>query len=333
MLLQILTLTQPWWLLLALVWPLAYLVRRRNGHQSRAVVLPTAAALQGPLSWRILWRQRLPWLLHLSLGLLIVAMARPQKVWKEEKINSNGIDIVLTMDISLSMLSKDFVPNRLAVTKAVAIDFVEKRPNDRIGLVVFAGEAFTHCPLTPDKRVVKEFISNVKVGVLKWETAIGDGLATALNRLKSSPAKSKIVVLLTDGDNNAGIVMPEDAAAIAAEMGIKVYTIAIGKEGIVETPYSRIDDTTFVYQPVESHINTTLLESIATTTQARFFRAYTPDDLRDIYDEIDRLEKTNVDVTVIRRSTDYFQYLLGSALCLLLAFLVFRSLILRSVMD
>lgn len=324
---------QPLWFLLALIWPLGYWWYRRRPQAPKAIALPTAPALAGAPSWRVTLRQRLPWLLHAALALLVIALARPQKVWEEEKINSNGIDIVLTMDISLSMLSRDFQPNRLAVTKNVAIDFVEKRPNDRIGLVVFAGEAFTHCPLTPDKRVVKEFINNVKVGVLKWETAIGDGLATALNRLKSSPAKSKIVVLLTDGDNNAGIVSPEDAAAIAAEMGIKVYTIAIGQEGIVETPYSRIDDTTFVYRPVESHINTTLLEEIARKTDARFFRAYTPDDLRDIYAEIDRLEKTQVDVTTLKKSTDYFQYLLGVALLLLAAFVFLKNVVLRSVMD
>ncbi len=324
---------QPLWFLLALIWPLGYWWYRRRPPAPKAIALPTAPALASAPTWRVTLRQRLPWLLHAVLALLVIALARPQKVWEEEKINSNGIDIVLTMDISLSMLSRDFRPNRLAVTKAVAIDFVEKRPNDRIGLVVFAGEAFTHCPLTPDKRVVKEFINNVKVGVLKWETAIGDGLATALNRLKSSPAKSKIVVLLTDGDNNAGIVSPEDAAAIAAEMDIKVYTIAIGQEGIVETPYSRIDDTTFVYRPVESHINTTLLEEIARKTDARFFRAYTPDDLRDIYAEIDRLEKTQVDVTTLKKSTDYFQYLLGAALLLLAVFVFLKNVVLRSVMD
>jgi Ca-activated chloride channel family protein len=264
--------------------------------------------------------------------LLILALARPQKVWTEEKINSNGIDIVLTMDISLSMLSRDFMPNRLAVSKAVAIDFVSKRPNDRIGLVVFAGEAFTHCPLTPDKKVVKEFIQNIRVGVLKWETAIGDGLVTALSRIRNSPAKSKIIVLLTDGDSNAGMD-PKEAAEIAVEMGIKVYTIAIGKEGLVETPYNRIDDTTFVYQYAQSYIKTDTLQQIADMTRGRFFRAYSPEDLEEIYDVIDRLEKTNIDITTIRRSSDYFQYLVGVAFVLLLLFMLLKWVVLRSVRD
>jgi Ca-activated chloride channel homolog len=332
--LKLLTLANPLWLLLALVWPLAYWWQRNSGARPRTMPLPTASALVSPVhSWRIRWRKRLPWMLHIALALCILAMARPQKAWQEERINSDGIDIMLTMDISLSMLSRDFKPNRLAVTKAVASSFVDKRPNDRIGLVVFAGEAFTHCPLTPDKRVVKEFIQNVRAGILKWETAVGDGVATALNRLKNSTAKSKIVVLLTDGDSNAGVVAPEEAAQIAADMGIKVYTIAIGEEGIVEMPYSRIDDTTFVYQPVQSTINTGLLERMAQMTQARFFRAYTPEDLNEIYAEIDRLEKTNIDVTTIQRSTDYFHIPVLLALALVCAYVVLRAAVLRSVLE
>jgi Ca-activated chloride channel homolog len=323
---------QPWWFLLVLVWPIGYALQRRFTAPPKAIVLPTASALAGNTSWRVEALRRLPWLLHIILGLMVVALARPQKVWTEEKINSNGIDIVLTMDISLSMLSRDFMPNRLAVAKAVAIDFVSKRPNDRIGLVVFAGEAFTHCPLTPDKKVVKEFIQNIRVGVLKWETAIGDGLVTALSRIRNSPAKSKIIVLLTDGDSNAGMD-PKEAAEIAVEMGIKVYTIAIGKEGLVETPYNRIDDTTFVYQYAQSYIKTDTLQQIADMTHGRFFRAYSPEDLEEIYDEIDRLEKTNIDVTTIRRSSDYFQYLIGAAFVLLLAFMLIKWVVLRSVRD
>jgi Ca-activated chloride channel homolog len=325
--------TEPWWLLLFAFWPLGYLWRKRAAA-ARPLVLPTAPALAAPPTWRIVALRRLPWLLHLAAALLVLAMARPQKVWQEAKSNSNGIDIMLVLDISLSMLCKDFEPNRLAVSKNIAKDFVDKRPNDRIGLVVFAGEAFTHCPLTSDKRVVKEFIDNVKIGVLEWKTAIGDGLATALNQLNKSTAKSKIVVLLTDGDNNATkVASPTKAAEIAANLGIKVYTIAIGEEGIVPTPYAQIDDSTFAYQMAESHIQTDTLEAIAERTNARFFRAYTPQDLEEIYGVIDLLEKSEIETATIRRSIDYFQWLVWPALLLLLAYVLLKNVVLRSVLE
>lgn len=322
---------QPLWFLLVLLWPLGYWWQRKDKQKSTVLSLPTAQALFGPADWRIKLRQKLPWLRHIALALLIIAMARPQKTWKEEKINGDGIDIMLALDISPSMLSRDFQPDRLTVTKSVAIDFVKKRPNDRIGLVVFSAEAFTHCPLTPDKRVVQQFISEVQVGVLEHGTAIGVGLATALNRLKSSPAKSKIVVLLTDGENNVKTVLPEDAAAVAAQMGIKVYTIAVGKEGWVESPVNQFPDGSYAYDYRMSQINTQLLEEIARMTNAHFFRAYSPDDLVGIYDEIDRLEKSDIEITTINRSADYFMWFVGLALLLIVVDLLLRWGVLRSV--
>ena len=258
-------------------------------------------------------------------------MARPQKHWTTQKVEGEGIDIMMALDISPSMLSRDFEPDRLRVSKKVAIDFVQKRPNDRIGLVVFSAEAFTHCPLTPDKRVVQQFIEEVEVGVLEDGTAIGLGLATALNRLKGSTAKSKIIVLLTDGENTVPAVLPEDAAQIAVEMGVKVYTIGIGKEGLVESPVSRFPDGSYAFDIRRSVINTQLLESIARITGGRFFRAYSASDLVEIYDEIDRLEKTKVEITEYRQSADYYQWLVGLSLFVLVIEYLIRWFFVRTV--
>jgi len=321
---------QPLWFLLVLLWPVGYYLSRRQKSGSTVLSLPTASALTGSGGWRMEARKRLSWLRHLALLLLIVAMARPQMMWEEARVDADGIDIMLALDISPSMLSRDFVPDRLSVAKKVAIDFVKKRPNDRIGLVIFSAEAFTHCPLTPDKKVVEQFINEVAVGVLPDGTAIGTGLATALNRLKNSPGKSKIVVLLTDGENNAGSVSPEDAARIATEMGVKVYTVGMGKEGWVESPVSRFPDGSYAFDMRMSVINTDLLEEIARETKGRFFRAYTPDDLSEIYGEIDRLEKTKTEVTTIRHTTDYFFGLLLAAFIIVFLEMGLRWGILRS---
>ena len=322
---------QPLWFLLALLWPMEYFLLRQKNDRHTRLSLPTASALPGVRGWRMPVRKRLHWFRHIALALLIIAMARPQQLWEEAKIDADGIDIMLALDISPSMLSRDFTPDRLTVAKNVAIDFVKKRPNDRIGLVVFSAEAFTHCPLTPDKRVVEQFIKEVEVGVLADGTAIGTGLATALNRLKNSPGKSKIVVLLTDGENNAGSVSPEDAAHIATEMGVKVYTVGMGKEGWIESPVSRFPDGTYAYDMRMSVINTELLEEIARQTRGRFFRAYTPADLSEIYGEIDRLEKTKTEVTTIRHTSDYFWGFLLAAFVLIVVELLLRWGVLRSV--
>lgn len=322
---------QPLWFLLVLLWPAGYFFSRTKKDSQTVLSLPTASALPGVKGWRMPVRKRLHWFRHIALALLIIAMARPQKAWEEAKIDADGIDIMLALDISPSMLSRDFTPDRLTVAKNVAIDFVKKRPNDRIGLVVFSAEAFTHCPLTPDKRVVEQFIKEVEVGVLADGTAIGTGLATALNRLKNSPGKSKIVVLLTDGENNAGSVAPEEAARIATEMGVKVYTVGMGKEGWVESPVSRFPDGTYAYDMRMSVINTELLEEIARQTQGRFYRAYTPADLSEIYGEIDRLEKTKTEVTTIRNTSDYFWSFLLAAFVLLIMELLLRWGTLRSI--
>lgn len=318
----------PLWLLLFA--PFAWLMVRVR--RDSALRLPRGDMPAGATqSTRAKLRARAPWLRWLALAMLIFAMARPQKQWKEEKVKADAVDIMLSMDISPSMLSRDFDPDRLTVAKQVASDFVDKRPHDRIGLVAFSAEAFTQCPLTTDRRVLQAFIKELATGRLEDGTAIGMGLATAVNRLKDSPSRSKIVVLLTDGENNAGYISPMKAAELAHEFGIRVYTIGIGSEGVVMSPVQRNYGGSYMYAPRFSKFDTELLVQIASTTGGRFFRAFYASDLESIYGEIDRLEKTKIEVSVIQKQTDYFHWFIGIAAGLLLLELlavwgVFRSL-------
>ena len=285
----------------------------------------------GDLSFRAKIRNKLSWLRWLALALLILAMARPQRKWEEEKIKADALDIVLSMDISPSMLSRDFDPDRLSVAKRVASDFAAKRPHDRIGLVAFSAEAFTQCPLTTDRRVVQTFINELAVGRLEDGTAIGMGLATAVNRLKDSPSLSKIVVLLTDGENNAGYIAPLKAAEIAQTLGIRVYTVGIGTEGVVMSPAQRNPDGSYSFAPRFMKFDTQLLEEIAAATGGKFYRAFSERDLEAIYAEIDRLEKTKIEISTVRRTTDYFHWLIGATVVLLLIEILGIWGLLRSV--
>jgi len=321
------TLADPVWLLLFL--PLALLiVRRKSGISLR---LPHSNSAMGDLSFRAKIRNKLSWLRWLALALLILAMARPQRKWEEEKIKADALDIVLSMDISPSMLSRDFDPDRLSVAKRVASDFAAKRPHDRIGLVAFSAEAFTQCPLTTDRRVVQTFINELAVGRLEDGTAIGMGLATAVNRLKDSPSLSKIVVLLTDGENNAGYIAPLKAAEIAQTLGIRVYTVGIGTEGVVMSPAQRNPDGSYSFAPRFMKFDTQLLEEIAAATGGKFYRAFSERDLEAIYAEIDRLEKTKIEISTVRRTTDYFHWLIGATVVLLLIEILGIWGLLRSV--
>ncbi|MFN0015762.1 MAG: vWA domain-containing protein [Saprospiraceae bacterium] len=325
------TFAQPWWLLLLLVLPLLVSRHRREEGQSRLVLyLPDRAVLQARGTWRTQIRRWLPALRWAALAFLAVAMARPQRQWQEQKITADAVDIVLSLDISPSMLSRDFEPDRLQVAKQVAADFVKKRPHDRIGLVAFSAEAFTQCPLTTDKTVVQQFLRDLAVGRLEDGTAVGMGLATAVNRLKDSPSKSKVVILLTDGENNAGYISPRQAAQIAQTLGVRVYTVGIGTNGIVMSPARRNPDGTYDYAPRHMEFDTELLVEIASTTGGRFYRAWSEQELAGIYDEIDRLEKTRIDVTTVRKTTEFFHWLVGLAVVLLLMEALFRWTLLRS---
>ncbi len=322
-------LAQPIWLLLLLVLPVWYWITRTQRDLS--LRMPQTAGTFGGANWRARLRSSLYWFRWAALFLAILAMARPQLLWQEQKVNANAVDIVLALDISPSMLSKDFDPDRLAVAKRVAIEFVEKRPYDRLGLVAFSAEAFTQCPLTTDRRVVQGFIEALEVGRLEDGTAIGMGLATAVNRLKDSPSRSKIVILLTDGENNAGYISPMQAAELAATLGIRVYTVGIGTEGVVMSPAQRAPDGSYFFAPRQMEFDTELLRQIAQATQGRFYRAYSERDLAGIYEEIDRLEKTKIEIRTMQRSTEVFYWLLGAALLLLCLEAGLRWGLLRSV--
>jgi len=295
--------------LLLLFLPLiAFWYYRQQGQYYVPMKMPSLEGLTGVSSWRGKLRSLLPILRILSFIALVIAMARPQEVLKEEEVTADGIDITLVIDLSSSMLAQDFKPDRLQVSKQVASDFVDKREYDRIGLAVFAGEAFTQCPLTTDHRVVKEFMAGLKCGILQDGTAIGMGLATAVNRLKDSEAKSKVVILLTDGVNNAGYVKPITAAEIAREFDVKVYTIGVGSHGDALTPVSRYSNGRYMMAMARVEIDEQLLKEIAKMTGGRYFRAANEQALQAIYNEIDKLEKTEIEVTAIKRYNEEFHH-------------------------
>lgn len=233
----------------------------------------------------------------LALSAMIAAMARPRTVDVSSKTKTTkGIDIVISVDVSASMLARDLRPNRMEALKKVAEDFVEGRPNDRIGLVVYAAEAYTKTPVTSDKAIVEEAIQSVKYdNVLKDGTGIGMGLATAVNRLKDSKAKSRVIILMTDGVNNTGFIEPETASDIAKEFGIKVYTIGIGTKGMAEFPYAYAPNGGFLFKMMPVEIDEQLMKSIANKTGGKYFRATSNNSLQTIYDEINKLETTEIE--------------------------------------
>jgi Ca-activated chloride channel family protein len=275
---------------------------------------------------------QLPFLLRMAaLSLLVIALARPQSQLSWQDVTTEGIDIVISMDISASMLAQDFRPNRLEKSKEVAVEFINSRPNDRIGLVVYEGESFTQCPLTSDHRVLVSLFKDVRTGMVQGGTAIGMGLATAVNRLRESEARSKVIILTTDGENNGGSVDPLTAAEIAKSYGIRVYTIGVGTKGRAKSPVGLYPDGTYKYDLVEVKINEEMLTEIAGMTGGAYFRATDGDALEKIFAEIDTLEKTKINVTEHRRKKEeYFLLLVIGAGLLLLEFL-YKQLYLRTL--
>jgi Ca-activated chloride channel family protein len=270
----------------------------------------------------------------IALTLLIVAMARPRNVAVSTQTKTNrGIDIVMAIDVSASMLARDLKPNRLEALKKVANEFVNQRPNDRIGVVVYAGESFTQTPITSDKRIVRNTLAEIKWGELEGGTAIGMGLGSSVNRLKESKAKSKVIILLTDGVNNTGFVDPKTATELAVGLGIKVYTIGLGTNGTASFPYAKDPQTgqlLFRNSPVE--IDEELLRYIAKETEGKYFRATDNLKLKAIYDEINKLEKTEIEEFKYYNYTERFRLLvLLAGLFVILEFLLkhtlFRSFI------
>ena len=265
------------------------------------------------------WLRHAPFVLRMAaFALLIVALARPQGIEEQSRTNAEGIDIMLAIDISSSMLARDFEPDRITAAKQLASEFASQRVGDRISVVAFAGEAFTQAPLTSDQATVETMLSRLRSGVVEDGTAIGNGLATAINRLRESSAKSKVVILLTDGVNNRGQISPLMAAEIARDMGIKVYTIGVGTRG--RAPYPAIDmfgNKTTVMADVE--IDEELLEEIASATGGNYYRAVDDEALRDIYAEINTLEKSEVQVTNYQSYEELFLMWLVLGLLLLCA--------------
>lgn len=240
----------------------------------------------------------------LAVAALVVALARPQSSLSWQNSTTEGIDIVIASDISGSMLAEDFKPNRLEAGKEIAIDFIKGRPDDRIGLVVFSGESFTQCPLTIDHSVLINMYADIKNGMITDGTAIGMGLATAVNRLRGSEAKSKVVILLTDGSNNSGSIPPITAAEIAKQFKVRVYTVGLGTNGFA--PYPVQTPMGVQYQRMPVVIDEVTLSKIASITGGKYFRATNNATLKDIYTQIDKLEKAKIDVTQYRKKTEMF---------------------------
>ena len=290
---------------------------------------------ESQLTWKTMGFQSIPeipfGLRTLTLGLLSIAAAQPQSSSSVEDLTREGIDIVLSIDLSASMLSKDFDPNRLEASKAVASTFVEERPNDRVGVVAYEGEAFTQIPLTTDQRVVMNGIAQLETGLLEGGTAIGMGLATAVNRLKESEAESKVIILLTDGVNNSGQIEPLDAAQLAKLNNIRVYTIGVGSIGKARSPVSKVGNT-YQYDWIEVKIDEDVLKNIASSTGGRYFRATSEDKLSSIYKEIDQLEKTQFNVLRYNQKTEEFlPFALAAAFAFFLEFFL-RQFAIRTLL-
>jgi len=267
----------------------------------------------------------------LSLIALIVALARPQSALSWQNSTTEGIDIMIASDISGSMLAEDFKPNRLEAGKNIAIDFIKDRPDDRIGLVIFSGESFTQCPLTIDHDVLINLFSAIKNGMVEDGTAIGMGLATAVNRLKDSEVKSKVVILLTDGSNNAGSIPPITAAEIAKQFNVRVYTVGIGKKGFA--PYPVQTPMGIQYQNLPVDVDEATLSKIANITGGKYFRATDNEKLKSIYEQIDRLEKAKIDVTQYHKKTESFMPLAIIALLLLVAEFALKNTLLKGALT
>lgn len=291
----------------------------------------TATLRRQPRSARI-YLLHVPFVLRVAcITLLSIALARPQLTNRWSSESTEGIDIMMALDISGTMQAEDLRPNRLEAAKQVASDFVAARPNDQIGLVVFASESFTQCPLTTDHAVLINLFQSVKFGMIEDGTAIGLGLANAVNRMKDSPTKSKVIILLTDGSNNRGEIDPQTAAEIAKTYGIRVYAVGVGSHGQarvpIQTPMGR------QYMMMDSEFDETTLQRIATTTGGQYFRATDNTSLKSIYEQIDQMEKTKLRVREYSKHTDTFAPFLVAALLCLVVEILLRYFVLRTVTN
>lgn len=266
----------------------------------------------------------------IGVSLIILALARPQSRSSWKDIKTEGIDIVISMDISLSMLAKDFKPNRLEVAKEVIMDFIDARPNDKIGLVIFSGEAFTQCPLTVDHKILKNMFPEIKAGMLDQGTAIGLGLADAVARLKDSKAKSKVIILISDGVSNVGEIAPLTAGEIAKTYGLRVYTIGVGSKGKALQPVAMYPNGQLEYDYVDVEIDEAVMNKISEMTGGKYFRATDKESLSNIYKEIDKLEKTIISEKSFTNKAEHFLPLGIAALIALLLEFILKRVVFRS---
>jgi Ca-activated chloride channel homolog len=320
--------TQPWFFLLLLMLPvLIWWYASKNNRRQGAIIISDTSA-KGLSTWKTTMRH-LPFICRLlAIILIIAALARPQTSYEEQNAEGEGVDIVLCIDVSGSMTAQDLKPNRLEAAKAVAKDFVSKRLTDRIAIVIFSGESFTQCPLTTDKRVLISAIESIRNGLLEDGTAIGSGLGTSIDRLRTSKSKSKVVILLTDGENNGGLIDPQTAKEIAKAFQVKVYTIGVGTDGYALQPKNT--PMGVVMESTKVSIDEKQLKAIANETGAKYFRAKDNEGLSGIYDEINNLEKSKVEITTRTHATEKFFPFVMAALAflfleLLLKFTVFRK--------
>ena len=322
------TFGQPWFLLLLIVIPvLIWWYAAKNNKRQGSIIISNVSA-KGLSSWKTSFRHLSFVLRLLAIIFIIAAIARPQTMFEEQNAEGEGVDIVLCIDVSGSMTAQDLTPNRLEAAKNVAIDFVNKRLTDRIAIVIFSGESFTQCPLTTDHAVLISAIESIRNGLLEDGTAIGSGLSTSVERLRTSKSKSRVVVLLTDGENNGGLIDPETAKEIAKAFQIKVYTIGVGTDGYAPQPVNT--PMGVVMQSAKVSIDEKQLKAIAAETGGKYFRAKDNEGLTGIYDEINSLEKSKVEITSRTRYTEKFFPFVIAALALLflemlLKFTVFKK--------
>ncbi len=317
------------YLLFVLLVPIAIYVFRYKKRNAELQLSSLKAFKMKRVGFKTILRHVLFAFRILALALLIVAIARPQSSESWENVSTEGIDIMLALDISSSMLARDFEPDRLEASKNLAMEFIAGRPYDRIGLVVFAGESFTQCPLTTDHAVLVNLFRDIKSGMIEDGTAIGMGLATSVNRLKESEAKSKVIILLTDGVNNSGDITPITAAEIAETFGVRVYTIGVGSHGMA--PYPTQTAFGIRYQNMKVEIDEEILQQIAEDTGGAYFRATDNEKLRSIYNKIDQLEKSKIEVKEYRKKhEEFFWFVLTAGLLIVLEF-VLRKTVLRSI--
>jgi len=316
-------------LLLILIPIIVWYILRQGKSEANLRISSFRSFEKAPISKKIYFRH-IPFILRvLALIMIIIVIARPQSSFNWQDQTTEGIDIMITEDISGSMLAEDLKPNRLKAAKNVAIEFIKGRPNDNIGLVIFSGESFTQCPLTTDHDALINLFNSVDFGMIKDGTAIGSGLANAVSRIKDSKAKSKVIILLTDGSNNAGEIAPETAADIARKFGVRVYAIGIGTHGTapypVQTPFG------IQYQNMEVDVDEPLLQSIAQVTGGSYFRATDTNKLKSIYHQIDQMEKSKIEINKFNKKNELYFIFALIALALILIEIGMRNTILRKI--